>query len=100
MAYGHFQADLLAFITLLLPKSTQVSTDLYDRLLSLGLEVIQDVSLLSRISSIESEAFIQALNVLQSIWNQFSPVKLANCLIDAGIINNLIAILTENSRVC
>ena len=45
----------------------------------------------------ESEAFVQGLNVLQTIWNQFGSVKLANCLIDVGIVNNLIAILTENS---
>lgn len=39
------------------------------------------------------------MNLMQAIWNQFDAISLANCLVDAGIINNLIRILTEYSMV-
>ncbi|KAH9281050.1 hypothetical protein ECG_07401 [Echinococcus granulosus] len=95
--YSHFHTDLMAFICLLLPKCYQVSSHLYDRLLSLCIEVLQGVSLLPRITAVESQAFEQAMNLMQAIWNKFDAINLANCLVDAGIINNLIGILAEHS---
>lgn len=37
--------------------------------------------------------------MLQLIWKNFDAVKLAQSLIDLGIVNNLIAILAEHSTV-
>ncbi|VDM22622.1 unnamed protein product [Hydatigera taeniaeformis] len=95
--YSHFHADLMAFICLFLPKCSHVPSHLYERLLSLCMEVFQDISLLSRITVVESQAFEQAMNLMQAIWNKFDPIHLINCLVDAGIINNLIGILAEHS---
>uniref|UniRef100_A0A0R3SDM4 Nucleoporin NUP188-like protein n=2 Tax=Hymenolepis diminuta TaxID=6216 RepID=A0A0R3SDM4_HYMDI len=97
--FSHYHAELFAFITLLLPKVSHqdMPAGLFERLLNLCLEVFQDVSLAPSISNIDSEAFIQAMNVIQLIWKNFDAVKLANSLIDAGIVNNLIAILAQHS---
>uniref|UniRef100_A0A0R3TQB4 NopRA1 domain-containing protein n=1 Tax=Rodentolepis nana TaxID=102285 RepID=A0A0R3TQB4_RODNA len=97
--FSHYHADLFAFIALFFPKvsSQDLPAGLFERLLNLCLEVFQDVSLSPRITTIDSQAFIQAMNVIQLIWGNFDAVKLANCLIDAGIVNNLIVILAQNS---
>ncbi|KAM7542768.1 hypothetical protein Aperf_G00000000453 [Anoplocephala perfoliata] len=98
--FSHFHADLFAFIALLLPEASSpqnLPSGLYERLLTLCLEVFHSVSLLSIISNADSQVFIQAMNVVQLIWKNFNAVALAKCLIDGGIINNLIAILTEHS---
>ncbi|VDK36546.1 unnamed protein product [Taenia asiatica] len=95
--YSHFHADLMAFICLFLPKCRQVPPHLYDRLFSLCIEVFQDVSLLSRVTTVEAQALEQAMNLMQAIWNKFDAINLANCLVDAGIINNLIRILAQHS---
>ncbi|KAL5963770.1 hypothetical protein TSMEX_008502 [Taenia solium] len=95
--YSHFHADLMAFICLFLPKCRQVPPHLCDRLFSLCIEVFQDVSLLSRVTTVEAQALEQAMNLMQAIWNKFDAINLANCLVDAGIINNLIKILAKHS---
>ncbi|KAL5105586.1 hypothetical protein TcWFU_009681 [Taenia crassiceps] len=95
--YSHFYADLMAFICIFLPKCYRMQSHLYDRLLSLCIGVFQDVSLLSSVTIVESQAFEQAMNLMQAIWNKSDAINLANCLVDAGIINNLIRILAKHS---
>ncbi len=45
------------------------------------------------------QAFIQAVNVLEAIWDSFDSVQLVTSVADSGLLNNLLIVFSEHSRV-
>uniref|UniRef100_A0A5K3ESL3 Protein MON2 homolog n=1 Tax=Mesocestoides corti TaxID=53468 RepID=A0A5K3ESL3_MESCO len=97
--YSYHHADLLALVCLLLPRllPPHETADLHERLLNLCLEIVRDVAALSRVAPVESQVFIQAMNVLGSIWSNFDSLHLATLLVNSGILNNLLVVFNECS---